>query len=54
MAGLSVKRWLWRVVRENVEAQSRDGKLASLAKGSSSGIYLLGTILGKPTHPEIE
>ena len=35
-------------------AQSGDGKLASLAKGSPSGIYLLGTILGKPTHPEIE
>src|ERR1700738_4003651 len=35
-------------------APSRDGKLASLAKGSPSGIYLLGTILGTPTHPEIE
>src|SRR6266699_5907784 len=35
-------------------APSGDGKLASLAKGSPSGIYLVGTILGKPTHPEIE
>ena len=35
-------------------AQSGDGKLASLAKGSPCGIYLLGTVLGKPAHPEIE
>jgi hypothetical protein len=42
------------VVVEGRSRKSRDGELATLDKGPSSGIYLVGTILGKPTYPDIQ
>src|ERR1700758_275747 len=43
-----------RSLAETGRMQGGDGKLANLAKRSPCWIYLLGTILGKPTDPEIE
>jgi hypothetical protein len=54
MAGLNADQWLSTVVLGKAGVTELRWKIATLAKGSPSGIYLVGTILEKPTYPDIQ